>query len=171
VYVTHDQAEALALADEVLVMDRGRVVQRGTPPEIYRRPTAPFVAEFLGSANRLEARVTADGALEVAGAGRLTGLTLPGGARSVIICLRPADIAIVPFSERARPDVWPGVVEGALYLGDLVEYRLRAGAVTLTVRAPSEPRVFLAGESVGLRIDAARALLFPAEAEAAGGRA
>ncbi|OGK79132.1 MAG: hypothetical protein A2X52_17310 [Candidatus Rokubacteria bacterium GWC2_70_16] len=171
VYVTHDQAEALSLSDQVLVMDRGRVVQRGTPPEIYRRPTAPFVAEFLGSANRLEARVTADGALEVAGAGRLAGLTPPRGARSVIVCLRPADIAIVPLSERARPEDWPGVVEGALYLGDVVEYRLRARGATLTVRAPSEPTVFRVGEPVGLRIDAARALLFPAEAEAAGGRA
>ena len=167
VYVTHDQGEALALSDQVLVMDHGRIVQRGSAPEIYRRPTAPFVAEFLGSTNRLEARVGADGALEIAGVGRLTGVAAPRGSASAIVCLRPADIRIVLVVAPDSLNVWPGVVEGTLYLGDLVEYRIRSGTAMLTVRAPSEPTLLRLGEAVGLEVDAARVLLFPSEGSAA----
>ena len=53
VYVTHDQSEALALSDEIAVFDSGRIVQRGTPQEIYRQPKSQFVADFVGSANFL----------------------------------------------------------------------------------------------------------------------
>ncbi len=166
VYVTHDQAEALALSDEVLVMDRGRVVQGGTPAEIYRCPAAPFVAEFLGSTNRLEARVLEDGTLEVIGVGRLAGARLPAGARSVIVCLRPADIAVVPPPGPGAA-AWPGIVESVLYLGEAVEYRVRSGERVLAVRGAAEPRLLEPGEAVGLRPDAVRAALFPVHGPAA----
>jgi len=166
VYVTHDQAEALSLSDEVLVMDHGRAVQRGAPAEIYRRPAAPFVAEFLGSTNRLAARVLEDGTLEVMGVGRLAGARPPAGAASVIVCLRPADIAIV-FPSRPGAADWPGIVESALYLGEVVEYRIRSGERVLAVRASAELRLLDPGEAVGLRPDPARAALYPADGAAA----
>ncbi|MFX4639450.1 spermidine/putrescine ABC transporter ATP-binding protein, partial [Acinetobacter baumannii] len=66
-YVTHDQAEAFALADRMAVMERGRIVQEGAPRELYARPAGPFVATFLGAANILPAFVAADGTLELGG--------------------------------------------------------------------------------------------------------
>ncbi|MBI4839965.1 MAG: ABC transporter ATP-binding protein, partial [candidate division NC10 bacterium] len=58
IYVTHDQEEALALADTVVLMDQGMIVQTGTPQEIYLKPTTAFAAEFLGVSNQLEGEVT-----------------------------------------------------------------------------------------------------------------
>jgi ABC-type Fe3+/spermidine/putrescine transport system ATPase subunit len=168
-YVTHDQAEALSLSDEVLVMDQGRVVGRGTPVEVYRRPAAPFVAEFLGAQSRLEARALPDGGLEVQGLGRLAGVAAPAGAATAVVCIRPGDVALV--TPGTAPDVPEGVVEGVLYLGEVVEYRVRVGNVTLLARAPAEPRMLASGERVGVRIDASRALVFAADGGAAERRA
>ena len=57
VYVTHDQSEALALSDEIVVFNFGKIIQRGTPQEIYRQPKSQFVADFIGSANFLKGKV------------------------------------------------------------------------------------------------------------------
>ena len=57
VYVTHDQSEALALSDEIAVFNFGKIIQRGTPQEIYRQPKSQFVADFIGSANFLKGKV------------------------------------------------------------------------------------------------------------------
>ena len=65
-FVTHDQEEALELADRVVVMNEGRIEQVGSPREIYDQPATPFVYEFLGSANRLPCQVQA-GRVDVAG--------------------------------------------------------------------------------------------------------
>ncbi len=161
VYVTHDQTEALALSDEVLVMDHGRVVQRAAPADLYRRPAAAFVAEFLGATNQSE-----DGTRDVLGVGRLAGIHPPGGAVSVIACLRPADILLVPPPAPGAAD-WTGIVESALNLGEAVEYRIRPGERVLTVRGAAEARLRDPGETVGLRIDPARVALFPADGTAA----
>lgn len=169
--VTHDQVEALSLSDEVLVMDRGRIVGRGAPAEIYRRPPAPFVAEFLGSANRLEARAAADGTLEVPGAGPLAGLPTPAGAPAATLCVRPTDIALVPLSDPGAAQVWSGAVESALYLGEMVEYQVRVGPHALVVRVPADAEPLAVGHRTGVRLDPARILLFPADAPAPAGDA
>jgi ABC-type Fe3+/spermidine/putrescine transport system ATPase subunit len=65
IYVTHDQQEAFAVADRVLIMERGRIVQQGTPQAVYRHPASPWVARFLGMANLVPGRVLAPGPLEV----------------------------------------------------------------------------------------------------------
>jgi ABC-type Fe3+/spermidine/putrescine transport system ATPase subunit len=164
VYVTHDQAEALSLSDQVLVIDHGQVLQRGSPVEIYRHPTASFVADFLGSTNRLEARVGADGALEIAGVGRLAGAPVPPGLARVTVCLRPGEIRLVPADGLAAAGAWPATIEEALFLGEVVEYRVRAGPSRLTVRASAEPRILGSGERVGREVRPERVLLFPAAA-------
>ncbi len=81
VYITHDQAEAFALADRVGVLERGQLVQQGTPEEIYTQPATPFVARFTGLSGELPVRVrgrAADGTVEVELAGRGPGAALPG---------------------------------------------------------------------------------------------
>ncbi|MDR7555370.1 MAG: ABC transporter ATP-binding protein [Armatimonadota bacterium] len=84
IYVTHDQEEAMSIADVLVVMDSGRVVQAGQPEEVYARPADPFVAEFLGAANVLAATVDEDGQIRLSGDSTLIaraediGLATPG---------------------------------------------------------------------------------------------
>jgi sulfate transport system ATP-binding protein len=95
VFVTHDQEEALELADQVVLMREGQIEQIGSPREIYDRPATPFVYEFLGSANRLSCRVRA-GLVDVAG-GRFEapfGVAIPDGPATLFV--RPHDLAVEP---------------------------------------------------------------------------
>ena len=101
VYITHDQAEAFALADVVGVLEEGVLVQSGTPEDVYNHPATPFVARFTGLAGELRVRVAAhgsDGTLEITAAGA-TGGTFPA--------LRPAESAVAGVSAGAGADAGP----------------------------------------------------------------
>ena len=89
IFVTHDQEEALDLADRVVILDQGQIVQQGTPEEVCRQPASPFVTRFLGDAHKLDG-VVAGGVARVAG-GTAELQNLPEGA--VDIYVRPADLA------------------------------------------------------------------------------
>jgi iron(III) transport system ATP-binding protein len=122
VYVTHDQAEAMALSDVVVVMNAGRIEQAGPPDEIYRRPTSRFVADFIGRANFLRGDVLAvDGEnIEVSLLG--TSLTIPAGeghkaGGTAVVVTRPESVRIAEGELRAR-------VKGSTFLGSYVEYEL-----------------------------------------------
>ena len=95
-FVTHDQAEALSIADRVGVMNAGRLEQLGTPEEVYDRPATPFVAEFVGTMNRVAGRVLADGRLEVLGAS-LTAIGRDGHTSGSVVevLVRPEALAAV----------------------------------------------------------------------------
>jgi putative spermidine/putrescine transport system ATP-binding protein len=133
ILVTHDQDEALSLADRVVVMHAGRVEQVGTPETIYTRPATPFVAEFIGQCNFLPGRIHApDGAAAVFRAD--DGLTFPlapdapvsDGQRGAV-ALRPEAIALLGREETPAPGatVVDAVVEHVTYLGALRQYRVR----------------------------------------------
>jgi spermidine/putrescine ABC transporter ATP-binding subunit len=131
-YVTHDQAEALALSDRVAIMNRGRLEQVGTPEEIYEQPGSRFVAEFIGLSNFLEGSVqTVDGDRMVVQAQHLRVLTpaLPGvgPGRKVVLFVRPNEIEIRPRQEPGVPNLFEARVEKATYLGDTMDYRLTLG--------------------------------------------
>src|SRR6185436_17946173 len=107
IYVTHDQSEAFAISDRIVVMNAGRIEQIGTQTDIYVRPQTPFVAEFIGANNSLAGQVTAlDGAASggvVVAAGGLT-LHCDGHARfqpgdAVLAYIRPENIAILDENE------------------------------------------------------------------------
>jgi ABC-type Fe3+/spermidine/putrescine transport system ATPase subunit len=98
-YVTHDQAEAFAIADRVLVMNRGRIEQSGTPRALYRRPRTPFVARFLGMENVLEVQAWQTGAAETA-LGPLQIRRIEAGATHVLI--RPDGAILDDLSEPNR---------------------------------------------------------------------
>ena len=117
IYVTHDQEEALSMADRVVVMDQGVVRQVGTPEEIYRSPTTAFVAEFLGVTNVLAGRVAADRmTVTVAGAtvARRVEETGPDDAVTVVF---KADAASVVGAGVSLPEG----TDSVLFEGDLVE--------------------------------------------------
>jgi iron(III) transport system ATP-binding protein len=122
VYVTHDQAEAMALSDVVVVMNDGRIEQAGPPDEVYRRPASRFVADFIGRANFLSGDVLAvDGEnIEVAFLG--TSLTIPAGeghkpGGKAVVVTRPESVRIAEGELRAK-------VKGSTFLGSYVEYEL-----------------------------------------------
>ena len=100
IIVTHDQDEALSMADRIAVMDQGRISQIASPAELYERPVSRFVADFIGKVNLIEAEVvgTADGALvcETRGLGRLTLPHRSHAAGEVTIAVRPEKLTLSP---------------------------------------------------------------------------
>ena len=156
VYVTHDQAEAMALGDRIAVMEKGRIAQLGTPREIYHHPGSAFVADFIGSVNRLEVQGAEEGQLVVAG-GRLSVARYRGA--SVLYC-RPEDIEVCPVTQAAIT----GRVLQTFFLGQSQRLFVDTGAETpLQVESPSREQ-WLPGQTIGLSI-AEEALFSIADAQ------
>ncbi len=137
VFVTHDQQEALGLADRVAVMARGRIEQIGTPREIYERPAARFVAEFVGGSNAFQGRVLSvrlgEAEVECDGVGRLL-VRMTGSARTLApgsqadLLIRPERISLIPQTDDG-PNTFPARVVRLTYLGSQTEagVELRSG--------------------------------------------
>jgi iron(III) transport system ATP-binding protein len=130
IYVTHDQKEALTLADRLAVMHRGQLVQVGTPLEVYQRPATRFVAGFLGDSNFVSGRVravNADGCTLETALGPLLASTTggkPGPGTAAVCCVRPQALTLeAPPGETNR---FGARVEEVTFLGELVQLRVRA---------------------------------------------
>jgi len=132
VIVTHDQEEAMILADRMAVMERGRIVQVGTPAEIYEQPNSRYVADFVGDVNLLEGRLTATGAGEslVHGNGgvqlRIAQPVDAAPGALVWVALRPEKVRIgLERPTEARENALAGTVVAVGYLGNLSVYKVR----------------------------------------------
>ena len=139
VYVTHDQEEALAVSDRIVVMDRGRIAQVGTPSDLYEHPASPFIAVFIGDANLIQGTVAQ---------GQFTapGMTLPvtGPDGPATLSIRPERITLAPGG--------PDRVITATYLGSRMEYTISAQVGEMLVSRPIfEPRL-TTGQDVSLHI-------------------
>ncbi|MBN1956425.1 MAG: ABC transporter ATP-binding protein [Anaerolineae bacterium] len=139
IYVTHDQEEALTMSDRIAVMNKGQVLQIGTPEEIYERPASRFVADFIGETNFLEGKVAAVRNGEVAveiGDALLVYAPLERDAvvgDTVVIAVRPEKISLSTTPE--DPRALPGVVREVVYVGTDTRYLAElAGQVTVMVR-------------------------------------
>jgi iron(III) transport system ATP-binding protein len=125
VYVTHDQEEALAVSDRIIVMNTARIAQDGTPRELYEQPASRFIANFIGDANLLPVHITArDGDMAIVSLAN-TQLILP--ARG--LPTGPADLAVRPRALRllrhaADAGELPCIVRKAAYLGTHMEYEV-----------------------------------------------
>ncbi|MEV7872427.1 ABC transporter ATP-binding protein [Streptomyces sp. NPDC088124] len=132
VFVTHDQQEALSMADRVAVMNQGRIEQVGTPEDIYERPERAFVARFVGRANLLDGTARdRDGdrtPVELPGLGTVAAAgdaVAPG--RTATVMLRPHRMALAPAAPGSGGGA-RGTVLSAGYAGETVAYRVRVGA-------------------------------------------
>ena len=130
-YVTHDQAEALSMSDRVAVMRRGRIVQEGTPREIYQAPATPFVADFVGRANLVIADVAervSDTEVIVTALGSTLRTRCSGKqiGDQVSLSIRPENIRS-HTNAPDRPNVIPGTVEKVEFLGQILECQVRVG--------------------------------------------
>ena len=130
VYVTHDQEEALAISDRVIVMNVGVIEQIGTPEEIYNRPKSRFVADFVGSANLIKGKIIGPGAFEAEGG---TILKTVGGTSGTEVAVRTAYIDV---AGRAGDNQLPGVVRQRMFHGDFVQYIVECSCGRLIVRRP-----------------------------------
>jgi putative spermidine/putrescine transport system ATP-binding protein len=173
VYVTHDQEEALSLADRIAVLRAGRLEQLGPPGEIYHAPRTAFVAGFVGKLNVLAAEVAdaAAGVVRVGEARLELGrpLAAAAGAR-VSLAIRPE--ALAPAAPGDRGNLLAGEVTEVEFLGAVVLWHLRVGAAHLTVQRLNAPRGALprCGELVTVKVQGEACLVFP-DANAAEPRA
>jgi iron(III) transport system ATP-binding protein len=158
IYVTHDQAEALALSHEIAVMNEGRIVQIGSPRAIYERPRNRFVAEFIGSSNFLTAVVIgADSASSYwrvrTDCGELLAHSetrLAAGA-TVTLSIRPEDVALSEAAPDSAVNTLTAVVGSKVFQGESIDFQLRVGPATLLARAHPSLRT-PAGETLRVRI-------------------
>ena len=126
VIVTHDQEEAMIVADRIAVMNHGRVMQVAPPPEIYERPNSRWVADFIGEATIVEGRISASGTMDSA-LGQLR-VADTGGARSgdtVWLALRPEKIGVSSERLAGELNTVPGTVSEIGYRGDISIYKVR----------------------------------------------
>jgi iron(III) transport system ATP-binding protein len=139
IYVTHDQVEAMTMADRIVVMNAGRIEQIGTPEEVYDRPRSRFVARFIGASNVLDARHVDGNQVEVAGHRLAIGqgdFAKPG--ESMSFCVKNHDVELVATGEKDHRNRLPGVVRSQAYLGSHRDYVLEVeGGQELLVAAPA----------------------------------
>jgi iron(III) transport system ATP-binding protein len=153
VYVTHDQAEALAVSDRIVVMREAAIAQASTPAELYTRPDSVFVAAFMGEANAIQGSIEAiEGLDAVVALGalrlRLPHRGMPPGPADLVI--RPEAVLLRPAGE---PGTLPATVSRATYMGSHTEYLLATPLGALFVVAPDRLRGRGPGEAVGFALD------------------
>lgn len=146
IYVTHDQAEAMALGDRIVVMEHGRVAQIGAPREIYQKPATRFVADFIGTMNRLNGAVR--NGVFTCRAGDLPWAEAPADASEILF--RPEDIRV---TEAAEASSLRGTIASAFFLGDRTRLFVEVGERQPLVVESTARRDFSHGEQVGLAID------------------
>ncbi|HEX2526278.1 MAG TPA: ABC transporter ATP-binding protein [Geminicoccus sp.] len=120
VYVTHDQKEALTLADQVVVMDRGRIVQKDSPRDIYEQPKTRFVADFIGNSNFLPLHGAGTGTIDAQVSDAFRRQHMQGRQRPLLV-IRPEKLEIVPAGFREPGSFYVDATVGEiLFQGDLV---------------------------------------------------
>ena len=149
VYVTHDQEEAMAVSDRIIVMKNAEIAQEGTPHDLYERPASAFIADFIGDANLLDVEVTESGAatrLRLLGQDYALPLasTAKGAAKLV---LRPHQVRL---SAGPVPGGIPAEVSYAAYLGNSIQYTLATPAGEVFAILPPSAHPFAKGDSVVL---------------------
>jgi spermidine/putrescine transport system ATP-binding protein len=164
VHVTHDQEEAMTMADTIAVMNAGRIEQAGSAADLYERPRTEFVANFLGISNLIEARLRGDEGeltrIETHDGARLrlpSGRVTANGSDAVRVGVRPEKVRLLPAGQEVRADanVLRGTVLVSAFLGVSIQYLVKtAGGEELTVIAQNadgaEPEALAAGREVQL---------------------
>lgn len=165
IYVTHDQVEAFTMSDRVAIVDRGRLVQIGTPRELYNRPRNRFVAQFVGDANVLEGMIASSGpGSAVLTTSMDTHIAVPTdrawskGEHAALI-VRPENVLIEPAGLGATQRFAWGRVRREVFLGDCVRVDVDTDGGSISVRAATHAAAVRAGDEVDLSWRTGTALL------------
>ena len=162
-YVTHDQEEALAVSDHIIVMDGGRIAQQGAPEELYERPTSRFLADFIGDANLVDGQLvngTGDARFKAG------DISAPVHARGVPP--GPATLAVRPNRLRVTPaggGLLPGECKRVAYLGSRIEYIVATPWGELLVFDEGARAPFARGSAVGVAFDPDAVIVLPSGSE------
>ncbi len=139
IFVTHDQEEAVEVADEIIITNKGRVEQIGTPVDIYKNPATPFAAKFIGES------------IEVKDYGRFHGFENEKGYAKAV--LRPEFVRVTKIEKEIYPHASErGTVEDIFFRGNMLELRLNVGGVRLAAYRSLEDDLFSVGEEVSVLI-------------------
>ncbi len=157
-YVTHDQSEAMAISDKVVLMNNGKIMQVGTPKDLYEDPESKFVADFIGKSNFIECRIldnsSKDAKIEIAG----KPLNVPSPGKHIgeikekpVIVARPEYIKVCDADKGS----FAGRVEKTVFYGNYVQYDIRFSENLLRVEAycPQEIKIYSPGSEVGINFD------------------
>jgi iron(III) transport system ATP-binding protein len=160
IYVTHDQAEALALSDQIAVMHKGKLQQCGSPHEVYMTPANRIVADFMGLVNFLPGELAGGGRVRVGGG--IFNLPIPDGippGSAVEVAVRPENLVLA--ADDGAEGMLAGTVTDQVFLGNIVEYWVELDMGT-QLRVQAHPSEFHEpGARVAVAIDGARASVFP----------
>jgi iron(III) transport system ATP-binding protein len=166
VYVTHDQNEALSIADRMVVLDKGHVQQLGTPQQIYRQPASRFVAEFIGESNFIDGSIIeiTDSQIRVATAvGAVTSHQKPTKplkiGQAVTLSIRP-EIIQFGLAPSGSPNIFTGTVHDTLYLGEMAQHQVNITALPSAQTAVAPFKVFELNPRLYARDQAQRAPLW-----------
>ncbi|HYQ04192.1 MAG TPA: ABC transporter ATP-binding protein [Polyangiaceae bacterium] len=167
VYVTHDQKEAMAVADRMAVVHAGRIVQVGEPRDVYRRPTSRAVATFVGATNLMLGRVVAVSSDSIS----VEAASLTWVADRAGTSFEPGDrvwVSVRPECFRTRIDSQrPNIVqirrESSIFLGEVTEHRLRVGAESLIAYELNAPHTTSREDSIAYQVDPCDVVLLPIE--------
>ncbi len=165
IYVTHDQAEALAVSDEIIIMRNGSIEQKGPPQSLYHRPETAFVANFIGESNVVEGELRGEGnsrqvvfgdaEIQVSGDKQRTHQNGP-----VKLSLRPEVLRIAP-KEDPSSQTLSGVILQSAYMGPIIEYSIETKAGVLFTRAPAYEGQFQTNEAVSVHIRPEEIIIIP----------
>ncbi len=164
VYVTHDQAEAMAMSDRIILMAKGRIVQEGTPRDLYERPASRFAASFIGNANLLDVRIVrregGHAVVQLEG-GQQLRVVAPGHVadQAALVCLRPENV--LPAAARTE-NSFAVRAERVTYFGATLDCELAAGPLRLRATLPTQSGL-AEGDTLHVRIDPDTAVLVPAD--------
>jgi putative spermidine/putrescine transport system ATP-binding protein len=159
VYVTHDQAEAMALGDRIVVMERGRISQIGSPQEIYYHPANAFVAEFIGAMNRVEG-IAAGGRLQLPG-GSLPLAEPVADGLSAVAMFRPEGVQVLEAADAAA-DTLRGAIVNTFFMGDRTRFEIDVGAGRPVIAETSRRGLWQPGQEVALAVPAEALVKLPA---------
>jgi iron(III) transport system ATP-binding protein len=149
-YVTHDQSEALAVSDQIIVMDSGRIAQAGTPQQLYEQPQTEFVAGFMGEAMLFDAVVDADGVARI-GPMPLPARWPDAAGQTIRVAVRPEAWCLEPA---ASPQGLSGRITKHAYLGSVEELTVETAIGHLFVLTAADHQPRAVGDAVGLSLRA-----------------
>ena len=162
VYVTHDQEEAMAVSDRIIVMKAAEIAQEGTPHDLYERPNSAFIADFIGDANLVDCLVskTEGEACEIEVSSRKLSVVNPAGCTGHSkLVLRPHDIIL---SKPGTAGGFSGSVTYAAFLGNQIQYSVDSEIGDLFVISGAKQRPFTTGDEVSVGFDPSAARIVPA---------
>ncbi len=157
-YVTHDQSEAMAISDKVVLMNKGKIMQVGSPKDLYEDPESKFVADFIGKSNFIDCKIISsslsDAAVEIVG--KTVKVPNPGKhiseiSGNAVAVMRPEYIKVTEPGE----GLFSGRIEKAVFYGNFVQYDVKFNGNLLRVEAycPQEIKIYSPGSEVGINFD------------------